>query len=121
MGLRWYTVVRKNRRPVRGALFEYESAAAGREDGNMEGTGAQTVGGLILIAVAVIHLGFSAGVWADADRLKKDNQKTWFVGTFLWTLATLLGGPIIALCYWLIHRSTLRPPVRSKDELPSEP
>jgi hypothetical protein len=66
--------------------------------------------GLFLIAVGVLHLGFAAGVWADADKLKKNNEKLWFAGAFFWTLAVLLGGVLMATAYWLIHHSTIRSP-----------
>jgi hypothetical protein len=63
-----------------------------------------------------------AGVWADADRLKNSGQKLWFAGPIIWALGVLLGGILMALAYWLMHHSTLRPvpPIETKP-VASEP
>ena len=50
----------------------------------------------------VIHVAFALGVMAHAR-----DRTTVFVGPTLWWLATLLGGPLVALAYWLMHASSL--------------
>ena len=52
------------------------------------------------IVVAVIHIGFAVGVYADSRR-----QRSELVSAELWTLATLVAGPLVALAYWVVHHS----------------
>ncbi len=60
-----------------------------------------------LIATAVVHCLFAAGVYRDAARRVAAPE---FGPAWLWTLATLLGGVPIAAIYWAMHYSTLRRP-----------
>jgi hypothetical protein len=60
------------------------------------------------IAVAIVHIGFSAAVSADAGRLRREGSGPLIAGPFLWTLATLLGGVFVAGVYWLVNHSALR-------------
>lgn len=58
---------------------------------------------LVLWAAGIlIHIVFALAVLAHAK-----GRDTVFVGPLMWALATLLGGPLVALAYWLIHMSSL--------------
>lgn len=50
----------------------------------------------------IINVAFALAVWTRARR-----QATIFVAPRVWALATLLGGPLTALAYWLINESSL--------------
>jgi hypothetical protein len=58
---------------------------------------------LLLLSIA-IHVAFALGVRAHSV-----GRETLFVGSGFWSLATLLGGPLVALAYWIINASSLRP------------
>jgi hypothetical protein len=45
-------------------------------------------------------------------------RATAFVGRTLWVLATLLGGPTVALAYWLMNASSLVPTVKPSGSAP---
>jgi len=77
---------------------------------------------ITLPAFLVVHIAFAVGVWGDAQKLTPPRRprspqlrEYWksrpptllFVGARIWTLATLLGGVLVALAYWLMHHSTL--------------
>lgn len=62
-----------------------------------------------MLVVAVVHLGFAIAVAGDIGRLRQWNIAPVLVGTFLWFLATLMGGVFVATAYWLLNRSTLNP------------
>jgi hypothetical protein len=62
---------------------------------------------------AVIHLAFALAVWIDAARMGPSRRST-LVGPFVWFLATLLGGPLTAGLYWVMHHSTIAPVVDSQ-------
>ena len=71
--------------------------------------------GVVLLLItwlfaAIVHIGFAAAVWADAANLwHQFRRNTFFVGGGLWALATLIGGVFVAVAYWVIHHSSLRP------------
>lgn len=71
-------------------------------------TGSSATGAFAVLAVAlwvasiVLHIAFALAVYAHAT-----GRHTVFVGPLMWALATLLGGPLLALAYWLIHMSSL--------------
>jgi len=50
----------------------------------------------------IVHIAFALAVLASAHR-----KETTFVGPGMWALATLLGGPMVALAYWVINVSSL--------------
>jgi uncharacterized membrane protein YwzB len=59
------------------------------------------------IITVIVHIAFSAAVFADAQNLKKDEGLT-FAGPIIWSLAVVVGGVFVALTYWAIHHSSLR-------------
>jgi hypothetical protein len=58
-------------------------------------------------ATIVVHLMFAFAVDNDATRIKRSGGATVLVGRFAWSLATLLGGPLVAAAYWVMHHSAL--------------
>ncbi|MBZ9613770.1 hypothetical protein [Rheinheimera maricola] len=62
---------------------------------------------LPMIAALLVHLAFSAAVFNDANRLQKERGAVVFVNSWLWSLAVLVGGVLVALAYWVIHHSNL--------------
>ncbi|MHA3772519.1 hypothetical protein ACXR0O_13370 [Verrucomicrobiota bacterium sgz303538] len=58
--------------------------------------------------VALLHIAFAVGVARDsAEFIHIQRRNTALVGSFIWTLATLVGGVFVAAIYWAIHRSNL--------------
>lgn len=70
--------------------------------------GVQASGVFFIVAIVlwaasiILHIAFALAVHAHAT-----SRDTVFVGPLMWALATLLGGPLVALAYWLIHMSSL--------------
>ncbi|RVU37010.1 hypothetical protein EOE67_11915 [Rheinheimera riviphila] len=62
---------------------------------------------LPMIGVLLVHLGFGAAVFNDANRLQKEHGALVFVNSWLWALAVVVGGVFVALAYWVMHHSTL--------------
>lgn len=54
-----------------------------------------------------MHLAFSAAVFNDANRLQREQGSLAFVNSWLWCLAVLVGGVLVALVYWVMHHSTI--------------
>lgn len=54
--------------------------------------------------VVLVHLAFAWAVYSHAQ-----GKRTIFVHPLLWTAATVMGGPLVALAYWLMHASSLAP------------
>lgn len=71
-------------------------------------------------ATLVIHLAFAGGVAKDAGNLHKIGQPPCLVPGITWAFATLLGGPFIAVSYWLLHHSNLTRSVRYNPSLTNE-
>lgn len=63
---------------------------------------------LSAILSVMIHVAFAAGVYVVARRREDcggpGNQ---FVSAFVWGVATLAGGVLVAAAYWLMHLSRL--------------
>jgi len=57
---------------------------------------------LLIIAQVLVNIAFSAGVYvASKDR------KTALAPGVIWSIATLFGGVLVAVAYWLVHHSNL--------------
>ena len=71
---------------------------------------------------AGIHLAFAVSVWSDAAQLPPSRRSA-LVAPFVWFLATLLGGPLTAGLYWLMHHSAIAPDGywQSKTKLAGDP
>ncbi len=64
---------------------------------------------IFLAPTFIVHTIFAFAVDSDARRLTRAGSGLVFTGPFVWAAATLLGGPLVALAYWIIHRSALAP------------
>ena len=62
---------------------------------------------LPIIGAILVHLAFSAAVFNDANRLQREQGSLAFVNSWLWCLAVLVGGVLVALVYWVMHHSTI--------------
>ncbi len=58
----------------------------------------------VFVLQIVVHVTFALVVWNHAQ-----GSRPVFVGPGIWALGTLTGGPLVALAYWLMNVSTLRP------------
>ena len=88
---------------------------------NIEGELLLFLSGVFIFFVAIVHVAFAIGVWADSrafapphperryTRKPGHRPRLALVGRFTWVLATLLGGVFAATAYWILHHSTLRP------------
>ena len=72
---------------------------------------------VFVLCVAIVNIAFAIGVLIDSrafahpqdSRFPLNRRKLVLVGHTGWVLATLLGGVLVALAYWIVHHSTLRP------------
>ncbi len=65
---------------------------------------------LAILVGAIVNISFAASVLYDASRLRNEEKTDpVLVPVSIWTLATLLGGPIVAGIYWILNRSPLAP------------
>ena len=62
---------------------------------------------IFVVPTFIVHTIFAFAVDGDARRLTRAGGSLVFTGPFVWAAATLLGGPLVALAYWIIHRSAL--------------
>ncbi len=62
---------------------------------------------LIMLATVILHIIFAAGVARDVGERHRNYLPIQFIPGFAWTLATLLGGILVLVAYWLIHHSSL--------------
>ncbi len=77
----------------------------------MGSTFSMSIGGLWWVLWIIVHIAFCIGVYQDAER-----RQTTFVGPGMWAFATLVGGVFVAIAYWVMHHSTLRPEERDVAE-----
>jgi hypothetical protein len=69
---------------------------------------------LFVAGIALVHISFAFSIYTDIeDRFVSTRHKSYLVGKFTWTLATLLGGVFVAAIYWVMHYSTLNPIIQS--------
>jgi hypothetical protein len=64
---------------------------------------------VVAVAAFVMHVAFAIGVGHDTRRYATRHGTTVLVDPWVWTLATLMGGVLVVVTYWLLHHSTLRP------------
>ena len=62
---------------------------------------------MITILNFLLHIIFASAVAKDAGQMNKIHRTPYLVSGITWAFATLVGGVLIAICYWLIHYSTL--------------
>jgi hypothetical protein len=66
------------------------------------------------VAVVVVHVALAVGVFRDAeDLLRTPGRRLWYLNSFFWTAAVLVGGIVATGIYWAIHHSTLRSPAET--------
>lgn len=65
-------------------------------------------GSLLTLITILIHVIFAIGILMNASRMRSTGGRTFVAPGWIWALATLLGGVIPVLAYWLIHHSSLR-------------
>ena len=61
-----------------------------------------------VLLTVIVHLAFAFAVGKDAGNLPR-NRKPYFAGKTIWFLGVLLGGPLLAGVYWIMHHSTICP------------
>jgi len=61
----------------------------------------------IAVLTFIINTVFAFAVDRDARRLTRSGKNSVLVGPFIWAVATFIGGPIVAVAYWVVHHSTL--------------
>lgn len=62
---------------------------------------------LALILSVLLQIIFAAGIAKDVGNLHKTNTPPQFVPGYAWILATLIGGLLVVVAYWLMHHSSL--------------
>jgi uncharacterized membrane protein len=62
---------------------------------------------VIAIATFLIHTAFAFAVERDARSVKQRGGQLVLVGPFVWAFGTFVGGPFVAVAYWLVHHSML--------------
>lgn len=75
---------------------------------------------VMIILVAIVHVGFAMAIKRDAKSILTRRGGLFLVPPSLWAFATLLGGVTVAVAYWAVHYSTLRPNLRKKEEISSQ-
>ena len=63
----------------------------------------QSIGMIMLIINAILHVIFAGAVARDAGQLHKQARHTYLVSSMTWAFATLVGGVWIAAIYWFMH------------------
>jgi membrane protein implicated in regulation of membrane protease activity len=71
---------------------------------------------VVAIVTFIINTVFAFAVDRDARRIVRGGGYTFLVAPGFWAFATFLGGPLVAVAYWLVHHSSLR---ADRDSRPS--
>ena len=61
------------------------------------------------IAFLFVRGVFALAVLSDAVKIQAAGKQMVFVSGKMWAIAVFIGGVLIAVAYWVIHHSTLRP------------
>jgi hypothetical protein len=62
----------------------------------------------VIVATAVIHCIFAVAVVIDVYRLVVyDRLKPALVPGIIWAITTLILGPLVAIGYWVVNRSSI--------------
>jgi hypothetical protein len=61
--------------------------------------------GSVTLVEVLVNVVFAVGVLGHGR-----TRKTLFAGSRMWAIATLVGGPMVAALYWLMHCSSLAKP-----------
>jgi hypothetical protein len=56
-----------------------------------------------IIVVVAVHVFLAIGVYRDAMKLTLKGSNTFAAPPLIWSAATLIGGVLPVLVYWLIH------------------
>ncbi len=55
------------------------------------------------LLMTLVHVAFAAGVARDAGNVMRYRGGTILVGPYVWAFATLVGGVLVGVAYWVIH------------------
>ena len=64
---------------------------------------------VITLLTVMVRVIFAFAVYSDALRLRRNVRPTILVNPAMWLFATLIGGVLVAVAYWVLHHSTLNP------------
>lgn len=65
---------------------------------------------LLLFINVIVHILFAGAVAKNAGQLNKQGRPTVLVSGLTWAFATLGGGVIIAVIYWILHHASFMKP-----------
>jgi hypothetical protein len=63
----------------------------------------QSIGTIVLIIGAIIHVLFAGAIARDATLIARRQVSTHLVSPMTWAMATLVGGVSVAAIYWFMH------------------
>jgi hypothetical protein len=66
-----------------------------------------SIQGVMMLLTVVLHIIFAGGIARDIGERHRNYLPIQFIPGFAWVLATLIGGILVLVAYWLIHHSTL--------------
>lgn len=63
---------------------------------------------IIGVVTVLLHISFAIAVYVDAQRMVHDDHlEVVFVPGPIWAIATLFGGVLVAVGYWIVNRSKI--------------